>query len=118
MAPSSAKISAAPACSAVRPKSPDASSSTTATWLPASATTTVRPNTAVPASPIQRYARSGTSTRTPFGTWMNTPPVQYAALSAANFPTSAVTAVPRYFRTSSGCSRTAASSEVKITPAA
>ena len=51
-------------------------------------TTSVCAHCAVPGSSISQTTWIGFSTRTFFGTWMNTPPVQNAAVPAANLPSS------------------------------
>ena len=53
---------------------------------------------------------------TPLGMYTNEPSVKTAALSAAKKLSPAGTTLPRYFRTSSGCSRTASEKEQKMTP--
>ena len=55
--------------------------------------------------------------RTPLGTNTNDPSLNTAAFSAAKKLSLAGTTEPRYFRTSSGCSRTASPKEQKMTPA-
>ena len=54
--------------------------------------------------------------RTPFGTYTKEPSLKTAALSAAKKLSLAGTTEPRYFRTSSGCSRTASPKEQKMMP--
>ena len=55
--------------------------------------------------------------RTPFGTNTNEPSEKTAELSAAKKLSVAGTTLPRYCRTSSGCSFTASENEQKMTPA-
>src|ERR687894_548901 len=54
--------------------------------------------------------------RTPFGTNTKDPSLNTAAFSAAKKLSLAGTTEPRYFRTSSGCSRTASPNEQKMIP--
>jgi hypothetical protein len=73
-------------------------------------TASVCAHCAVPGSSISQTTWIGFSTRTFFGTWMKTPPVQNAAVPAGNMPSSIGSRLPKCSRTSSSCSSTACSS--------
>src|SRR2546423_8613315 len=73
-------------------------------------------NCPVSAELMRKYVDSSTGQRTPFGTYTNEPSEKTALLSAAKKLSLYGTTEPRYFRTSSGCSRSASPKEQKIMP--
>src|SRR5689334_1151351 len=76
----------------------------------------VRSNCPVFFALIRKYVESSIGQRTPFGTYTNEPSENTAELSAAKKLSEYGTTDPRYFRTSSGCSRTASPNEQKMIP--
>src|ERR671939_1869662 len=74
----------------------------------------VRSNCPVPSALMRKYVESSIGQRTPFGTYTNEPSEKTAELSAAKKLSEYGTTEPRYFRTSSGCSRTASPNEQKM----
>src|SRR5450756_1148572 len=111
-----------------------ATSSTTAAWswfssrigavhpsryetdAPASATIRVRSNWPVLAALMRKYVDSSIGHFTPFGTNTKEPSVKTAEFSVAKKLSVYGTTEPRYFFTSSGCSRTASEKEQKTMP--
>src|SRR6476469_9914794 len=65
---------------------------------------------------MRKYVDSSIGQRTPFGTYTKEPSLNTAELSAAKKLSECGTTEPRYFRTSSGCSRTASPIEQKMMP--
>ena len=65
---------------------------------------------------IRKYVERSIGQRTPLGTYTNEPSLKTAELRAAKKLSLAGTTEPRYFRTSSGCSRTASEKEQKMMP--
>jgi Fe-S cluster assembly protein SufB len=63
---------------------------------------------------MRKYVDSSIGQRTPLGTYTNEPSLNTAELSAAKKLSLYGTTEPRYFRTRSGCSRTASPNEQKI----
>src|SRR5450755_3889638 len=114
--------------------SSSAMSSTTAAWswflsrfgavqpsryetdAPSSATMSVRSNWPVSAWLIRKYVDSSMGQRTPFGMKQNDPSEKTAEFNAAKKLSLDGTTLPRYFFTSSGCSRTASEKEQKMMP--
>src|SRR4051812_42991809 len=76
----------------------------------------VRSNWPVPLALMRKYVDSSIGQRTPFGTYTNEPSENTALLSAAKKLSEYGTTEPRYFCTSSGCSRAASPNEQKMMP--
>src|SRR6476659_3881341 len=86
------------------------------TYEPSSATMSVRSNWPVPSALMRKYVDNSIGQRTPFGTYTNEPSENTAEFSAAKKLSLYGTTEPRYFRTSSGYSRTASPSDMKMMP--
>ena len=65
---------------------------------------------------MRKYACSGMSTCTPFGTYTNEPPDHAAVFNAENLLSLLGMHLPKYFLTSSGYFCTAVSVSTKMTP--
>src|SRR3990170_7943825 len=76
----------------------------------------VRSNCPVSFALMRKYVDSSIGHRTPFGMYTNEPSVKTAELSAAKKLSVCGTTEHRYWRTSSGCSRTASENEQKMMP--
>src|SRR5471030_1673192 len=76
----------------------------------------VRSNCPVPSALMRKYVESSIGQRTPFGTYTKEPSLNTAELSAAKKLSECGTTEPKYFCTSSGCSRTASPKEQKMIP--
>src|SRR6185437_1468292 len=87
------------------------------TDAPASAMISVRSNWPVWPALMRKYVLSSIGQRTPSGMNTNEPSENTAEFSAAKKLSRCGTTLPRYCRTSSGCSRMASLIEQKITPA-
>src|SRR6201998_3988291 len=77
----------------------------------------VRSNWPVFAAFIRKYVDNSIGQRTPGGTYANEPSENTAEFRVAKKLSEVGTTVPRYFFTSSGCSRIASEIGMKITPA-
>src|SRR5215510_11944347 len=77
----------------------------------------VRSNWPVDFSLMRKQVDSSIGQRTPSGTYTNEPSENTAELSVAKKLSEVGTTEPRYFFTSSGCSRIASEIGMKITPA-
>src|SRR3954470_19715574 len=76
----------------------------------------VRSNCPVPSALMRKYVDNSIGQRTPLGMYTNDPSENTAELSAAKKLSEYGTTEPRYFCTSSGCSRTASPSEQNTIP--
>src|SRR5207253_9174776 len=76
----------------------------------------VRSNCPVFIALMRKYVDNSIGQRTPGGTYTNEPSENTAELSVAKKLSVTGTTVPRYFCTSSGCSRSASEIGMKITP--
>src|SRR5215469_15371550 len=77
----------------------------------------VRSNCPVFIALMRKYVESSMGQRTPGGTYTNEPSENTAELSVAKKLSDTGTTEPRYFFTSSGCSRMASEIGQKMTPA-
>src|SRR5256885_16067663 len=76
----------------------------------------VRSNWPVSCALIRKYVDNSIGHRTPGGTYANEPSLNTALFKPAKKLSLKGTTVPRYFRTRSGCSRTASENEQKLIP--